>query len=202
MKGNPKILLIFVAIVFLMIDANWGNYGFQNNKDRSLNYTPPEIIYHDTSRPEDVSYTRPTTITVNATDWQGGLPTNPWTVEDNNISATWTPATGDPDGNYRIQLTVVDSLGNTNITNETVTVYNEEEKIVNIRLLDFNYQPISNVAPGQEFFVEANIINLENSSIYSWGNNQITKYNRSYNQYRRINRDHLPWIYYYLSNLI
>jgi hypothetical protein len=94
--------------------------------------------------------------------------TNARSFAYNNISATWIPSTGDPDGTYRIQLTVVDSIGNTNMINETVTIYNMEEKIVDVRLLNLDYQPISTVAPGQKFFIEANITNLESEPIYSW----------------------------------
>ncbi|MCG2826861.1 MAG: right-handed parallel beta-helix repeat-containing protein, partial [Thermoplasmatales archaeon] len=152
----------------------------------------PNITFLWVSRTIDVSYTRNTVVVANVTDTN--LETSPWTAKvyesDGvttvatltpscisagntyyNMSVTWDAKNdvGIPvkDGNYIIQITATDVLGNTMQQNINISVYNMKERIEEILLLDQNGNPvdINNVIAGNLYQIGARIKNLEDTDV-------------------------------------
>ncbi|MCG2825232.1 MAG: MG2 domain-containing protein, partial [Thermoplasmatales archaeon] len=177
---------------------NLGNTETFTGNDTMCGYdaTPPVITYANADPTTNVSTTRPTNITANATDATSGFPATPWNVTVynatsltvvayltptitasngyRNMSASWNAIWGVgalagvavPDGDYIIRMTVFDQAGNSNTTDRTVTVYKAAGIVTLIRITDWSGNPVSQVVIGQNYLWEITFYNLENTVLY------------------------------------
>lgn len=136
------------------------------------------ISVNTPSRTMDVSYSRPSTLSAHANrpaDWTVTVynPNNELvstmvmgTLTD--LSIVWAPSDRyQPNGTYTIKYNAVDSYGNNaSEVIQTIEVYNYPITITQVRILDGNGTPVSQVRQGESFQVEATIENL-NTNIES-----------------------------------
>ncbi|MCG2825327.1 MAG: Ig-like domain-containing protein, partial [Thermoplasmatales archaeon] len=185
--------VITVAMTGVADAAGNAGLGTTDSSNYAIDTKEPVITYVSVSPAENVSTTRPTTITANATD--ANFLAAPWNVtvykSDGttvvayptltlnagvgycNMSATWDATWGVgaltgtpvPAGNYIIRLTVIDALGQSTQNNTTVSVYQYAGYITSIRILYSNGTEASQIVIGQSYQWEITFYNIGPTAI-------------------------------------